>query len=137
MILSPSLLADAQTAPWWSHIERGVFTLPRCEACGLWHFHPQPRCPHCGRAEIAWRPASGWGQVHSFTIVHRAPSPAFSADVPYVIAIVATDEGPHLMSRLVGVAPGAVSIGLPVQARVDRLSQEGPLLVLFEPRAAE
>jgi uncharacterized OB-fold protein len=36
--------------------------------------------------------------------------------VPYVIAIVKTDEGPHLLSRVVGVAPEAVKIGMKVRA---------------------
>jgi uncharacterized OB-fold protein len=132
---SPSAFADVQSAPWWSHIERGVFALPRCGDCRRWHFQPQPRCPHCRSAAIAWQPASGRGQVYSFTVVHRAPSPAFAADVPYVIAIVATEEGPHLMTRLVGLDPDAVAIGLAVRARLDRLSPDGPVLVLFEPES--
>jgi uncharacterized OB-fold protein len=129
-----AVLADVQSAPWWEHIERGVFALPRCEDCGRWHFQPQPRCPHCRSAALGWRPASGRAEVYSFTVVHRAPSPAFADAVPYVIAIVATEEGPHLMTRLVGLDPGAVRVGLSVQARVSPLSEGGPPLVLFEPR---
>ena len=119
-------LADTLTAPWWSYVERAEFALPRCDDCGRWHFHPQPRCPYCRSAAIQWHPASGRGVVHSFTVVHRAPSPAFAADVPYTIAIVATLEGPHLMTRLVGIAPDAVRIGLAVRARIEPLSEGAP-----------
>jgi uncharacterized OB-fold protein len=82
---------------------------------------------------IEWQPASGRGEVHSFTVVHRAPSPAFAADVPYVIAIVASREGPHLMTRLVGIEPDQVRIGLAVRVRIAPLSPEGAPLALFEP----
>ena len=38
--------------------------------------------------------------------------------VPYVVAVVALAEGPHLMTRLTGVAPDAVRIGMAVKGRV-------------------
>ena len=95
------------------------FMLPRCEACGKFHFYPKPVCPHCQGAKLAWAEASGKGAVYSHSTVHRAPSPEFKDDIPYVVAIVETDEGPHLLSRIVGVAPAAVHIGMRLRARLD------------------
>jgi uncharacterized OB-fold protein len=126
-------ISDALTSPWWAHLAGGEFALPRCSDCAGWHFQPRPVCPHCGSQAIAWQAASGRGRVHSFTVVHRAPSPAFATQVPYAIVIVATNEGPHLMSRLVGADPAAVRIGDRVRVRLDRLSEDGPVLALFEP----
>jgi uncharacterized OB-fold protein len=57
--------------------------------------------------------------VYSFSVVHRAPSPAFKEQLPYVIAIVKTDEGPHLLSRVEGIAPEAVAIGMRLRARMQ------------------
>ena len=102
------------------------FQLPRCGDCGKFHFYPKDFCPHCGSKAVAWAPASGRGEVYSFSVVHRAPSPAFKDQVPYVVAIIATDEGPHLLSRVVGVAPEAVAIGRRVKARA------GSAPVVFE-----
>ena len=93
------------------------FALPRCEACGKFHFYPKPACPHCGGVRLAWAEASGRGEVYSHSVVYRAPSPAFKDDLPYVIAIVKTDEGPHLLSRVVGVSPEKVSIGMRLRVR--------------------
>lgn len=73
--------------------------------------------------------------MYSFSVVHRAPSPAFKEDVPYVIAIVATDEGPHLLSRIVGVAPEAVHIGMRLRVRFDTVSEETALPVFDLARA--
>ena len=97
------------------------FVLPRCESCGKFHFYPRPVCPHCQDARIAWAEASGRGTVYSHSTVHRAPSAEFRDGVPYVIAIVATEEGPHLLSRIVGVSPDAVKIGMRVRVRLDKV----------------
>lgn len=123
---------DLYTLPYWQHAREGRFALPRCESCGRHHFYPRGSCPHCGATCIAWAQASGRGEVYSFSVVHRAPGPAFKDDVPYVIAIVKTDEGPHLLSRVVGVAPDAVRIGLRLRVRMDEVSDQLSLPV-FEP----
>jgi uncharacterized OB-fold protein len=93
------------------------FMLPRCGDCGKFHFYPRPACPHCQGTRLAWAEASGRGEVYSHSTVHRAPRAAFRDDVPYVIAIVKTDEGPHLLSRVVGVAPESVKIGMRLRVR--------------------
>lgn len=126
---------DPLTAPYWQGALEGKFMLPHCASCGRHHFYPRSACPHCGGTGIAWSSASGRGTVYSYSVVHRAPSAAFKDDVPYVVAIVATEEGPHLLSRVVGVAPEAVRIGMRLRVRIDKLSEEAALPV-FEPETA-
>jgi uncharacterized OB-fold protein len=109
------------------------FMLPRCEACGKFHFYPRPVCPHCASARIAWAEASGCGEVYSHSTVHRAPSPAFKDDVPYVVAIVKTDEGPHLLSRIVGVVPEKVKIGMRIRVKMHVKGESA--LPVFEPES--
>jgi len=60
----------------------------------------------------------------TYTVVHRAPSPAFVAEVPYVVAIIDVDEGPHLMSRIVECAPDAVRIGMKLRAAFGRVADD-------------
>ena len=124
------------TAPYWDAAAHGEFKLPRCEACGQFHFYPRATCPHCRSPRLAWHPASGNGEVYSYTVVHRAPSKGFEALVPYVIAVIALDEGPHMMTRLVDVIPQDVRIGLKVQVQFDQ-PQEEVRLPVFRPRASE
>ena len=104
------------------------FMLPRCGDCGRFHFYPRPMCPHCQGMRLAWAEASGRGEVYSHSTVHRAPSPAFKAEVPYVIVIVKTDEGPHLLGRVVGIEPDKVRIGMRLRVRASKSSPP-----LFEP----
>ena len=53
----------------------------------------------------------GGGRVHSHSIVHRAPSPAFRERVPYVVALVDLEEGPRMMANIVGDDALEVAIG--------------------------
>ena len=125
-------LSDPLTEPYWRAAAENRFVLPRCEDCGRRHFYPRPACPHCRSARITWVEASGRGSVYSYSVVHRAPSAAFADAVPYVIAVVAADDGPHLLSRIVEIEPAAVRIGIRVRVRFDLLD-DGAALPVFAP----
>ena len=130
--LRPLPSPNPLTAPYWQAALQGEFKLPRCEDCGRFHFYPRAVCPHCGSAKLAWHKASGHGEVYSYTVVNRAPSKGFEALVPYVVAVVALDEGPHLMTRLIDVDPNAVRIGLKVTVTFDAVADDVNLPV-FRP----
>ena len=125
---------------YWESLRTEGFCLPQCQVCKEFHFYLRPACPGCGSLDIKAVLASGRGSVYSFSIVYRAPSAAFEKDVPYVVAIVATDEGPHLMTRLIKVKPEEVSVGMRVLVNgwrtrhepTERVS-EGVAPPLFEP----
>lgn len=125
---------NALTEPYWKAAARGELQLPRCEACGRFHFYPRAACPHCGSPLLKWQPVSGRGEVYSFTVVHRAPSKGFESLVPYVVAVVALAEGPHLMTRMTHVQAQAVRIGMPVQVAFEQ-QDESTTLPVFEPSA--
>ena len=103
------------TEPFWEGCKAGRFLLQRCAACGASQFYPRTVCSACGGAELEWTPAQGAGQVVSYTVVRRAITPAFAEMVPYVVAIVRLDEGPQLMSHIVGCDPDSVRVGAAVQ----------------------
>jgi uncharacterized OB-fold protein len=125
---------------YWENLRAQGFSLPQCQACQAFHFYLRPACPACGSLDIKTVVASGRGSLYSFSIVYRAPSAAFEKDVPYVVAIVATDEGPHLMTRLIKVKPEDVNVGMRVvvsgwRTRLDPTEQvsDGVAPPLFEP----
>src|SRR3954470_21696979 len=103
-------MRDASAVDYWKRTRDLGFALPRCADCGAYHFYPKPACPSCGSTQVAPSPVAPTGTLYSYSVVHRAPSPEFAQEVPYVVAIVATDAGPHLMSRVVGVPPEQVRI---------------------------
>ena len=131
----PIPLPDALTAPYWAAAREQRLAVPHCRDCGQHHFYPKTVCPQCGSANLEWKNCTGEATVYSFTIVHRAPSPAFAARVPYVVATVKLAEGPHLMTNIVDCAPDAVKIGMRVRVAFEKLSDDITLPV-FAPVGA-
>ena len=74
--------------------------------------------------QLEWREASGRGTVETYTIVTRAVSDAYAADVPYVIALITLEEGPRLMSNVIGCDVESVKCGLAVEVVFERWSDE-------------
>ncbi len=120
------------TQPFWNAAREQRLLLQRCDACARWVWYPRPFCPGCGGKRLEWRQASGRGTLYSYTVARRAPTPHFEGDVPYVIAIVELEEGPHFTSNVVGVAPEKLRVGMPLVAAFDAVTPE-VTLVRFRP----
>ena len=69
--------------------------------------------------QVEWIQASGRGTVASFTIVRRPVSEAYADEVPYVVALIQLEEGPTLMSNVIGCDPESVAIGMPVEVTFE------------------
>ena len=104
-----------ESIPFWEGASAGKLMLPRCNACGRFWFPPSQRCRHCLSADFAWRESAGQGRIYSFVVFHRVYHPAFENDVPYVVAIVELDEGPRLLSNIVGASWEQVRCDMRVQ----------------------
>ena len=102
---------------YWEGTAQGELRLLACNACGGVARFAQLWCPHCWSADLGHKVASGRGTVTNFTVVDYAPYPAFDDAVPYVLALIALEEGVTMMSNVVGIAPAEVRIGLPVRVR--------------------
>ncbi|MEP6872924.1 MAG: Zn-ribbon domain-containing OB-fold protein [Burkholderiales bacterium] len=94
-------------------LAQGRFELPRCAACGAVHFPPRVMCPHCAGTGFEWLVSRGRGVVHAATTVRRRPD----AGGDLGVCLIDLDEGVRLMSRVEGLAPHEVRIGLRVVAR--------------------
>src|SRR5215831_9709521 len=119
--------------PHWDGCREGRLLVQRCGACGRHVFVPQPLCPTCQSAELAWVECKGTGSLYSFTVVHRPQRPEF--DVPYVVAIVELDEGAFLLTNLVDCAQNAIEIGMRVEVTFRKMSEE-ITLPYFRPTSA-
>jgi len=115
-------------APFFEAARAHRLLLPRCPRDGFF-FYPRNRCPRCLGDDWTWEPASGRGTVHAFTVDRVGHDPAQRARLPLVIALVEVEEGPRLTTNLVGCAPEAVRVGMPVEVAFEDLDRE--TLVLF------
>lgn len=112
-------IATAETAAYWDGCRRHELLVQRCAACGAHQFYPRILCTACSGRSLEWVRASGRGAVRSFTIVRRAVSEAYAPEVPYVVALIRLEEGPTLMSNIVGCPVDAVAIDMPVEVVFD------------------
>lgn len=101
----------AETRPFWDGCASGVVRFQRCTRCGAVQLVPRSLCSSCQGTALEWKDSSGYGRVLSYTVVHRAPTPAFKDEVPYVIAVIDMDEGFRLMTNVEGGAAAPVAIG--------------------------
>lgn len=105
----------------------GRFMLQRSRQSGGYVFYPRMAEPGTGNTDLEWVEASGRGVVYSTTVVRqRPPTPNYN------VALIDLEEGVRMMSRVEGVAPEDVRIGMSVKARILRDDPAAAVLV-FEP----
>lgn len=127
---TPSL--DWETRVWWEGCGRHELVLQRCRDCEAVQHRPRGICVSCLSDRLEYRIASGRGTVHTFTITHQNNAPGFRGVGPYVLAYVELDEGPRLLTNVVGCDPQEVRIGMPVEVEfVDR--EHGLAVPRFRP----
>jgi uncharacterized OB-fold protein len=108
---------------YFAHLAQGRFVLQRSRSSGRHVFYPRVAEPVTGARDLEWVPASGLGTVHAVTVMRPKPP-----QQPYNVVLVDLDEGPRMMSRVEGVAPEAVRIGMRVRARIA-MQDDKPLVV--------
>lgn len=120
--------ADAQ---YRAALDEGRFLIQRCAGCGSHVFFPRSVCPHCSSERLDWVEPKGTGTVYSTTTVRRKPE----AGGDYDVSLIDLDEGVRMMSRVEGVPPAQVKIGMRVRARVVKNGSAG--LVVFDAEDAQ
>lgn len=95
---------DPETQAWWDTCGNGHLAVRFCRACRKNHFPPRSICPFCFSDETEPKEVAGIGSVYSFSIMRRAAK-------PYVLAYVALDEGPTMMTNIATDDMDALRIG--------------------------
>ena len=124
-----TVVAEEGMAPetvFRKHLAEGELWLQTCTACNKQIFYPRVLCPHCG-GKPEWKKASGDGTVYSVTTVRQRPDRGGD----YNVSIVEMKEGARMMTRVEGIAPAEVKIGMAVKAEIAEV--DGNKLVIFKP----
>jgi uncharacterized OB-fold protein len=125
--------ADDESREFYDGARRHELMLMRCGNCRAWRLPSRPRCPDCWSTDTAWERASGRASLYSFGIMHQK-FPGFSDDGPYNYAVVELEEGPRIVSNIVGVPDDELAVDMPLQAVFDDVSDD-TTLVRFTKRA--
>jgi uncharacterized OB-fold protein len=110
-------------AEYEAFLTAGRFMLPRSRETGRCFWFPRVAEPGTGCTDLEWVEASGDGTVYSTTVIRQKPPTP-----NYNLALIDLAEGPRMMSRVTGIAPEEVRIGMRVRANIIK-EGERPLLV--------
>jgi 3-oxo-4,17-pregnadiene-20-carboxyl-CoA hydratase alpha subunit len=105
------------SAFFWEGVEMDELRIQRCASCGRLRHPPRPMCPHCHSLDRDHVVASGHGEVYSFVVHHRPEVPGRAH--PFVVALVALEEGTRIIGNVVGAEPSEVCVGMPVQVSFE------------------
>lgn len=115
---------DEETRGYWEACRRHELVLQRCGQCRTLRYYPRTVCPECLSDEVRWERMSGRGTVYTFTVTYQNQAPGFRDELPYVLAYVTLDEGPQMLTNVVGCKPDEVEIGMPVEVTFEDVNDE-------------
>lgn len=127
-LLRPLPEADGGAAAFWQGAAQEQLLIQRCRACGSHQHYARPFCLKCRSTEVEMTRASGRGTIYSFTVIHRGPYE--DIPLPYIVALVRLEEGPVMLSHIVGSDASRVKCDLPVSVCYQPL-REGVTLPVF------
>jgi uncharacterized OB-fold protein len=122
-----------ETRHFWDGCKEGELRLQRCVDCdGGSYFPPRPFCPKCGSRKVEVYPASGRAVLWSY-VINQRPRPDMGTE-PYAIAVVKLEEGPKMMTNIVGCpqTPEALPLDMAVQVTFAKQTDD-ITLPFFEP----
>lgn len=121
--------------PFWEATKQKILLLQYDPQAQRYQFFARPISIFTGRRNLEWRPAAGTGSVYTYTVVHRAPLPAFARRTPYVVASITLDEGVRIMAHLINCRPDDVRIGMKVRLAWEPRGEYN--VAVFEPLLVE
>jgi len=122
----------AEDSPFFIGLTKGTLLGSRCTACGYTYATPRAHCMECGEP-TTWHALRLTGRIHTFTTCHYGGE-AFLKETPFTLILVEFDDADTLfLSRLKGMPPDQVRIGLPVVARFAKTPSFKVTDVWFEP----
>jgi uncharacterized OB-fold protein len=127
----PAPVPDFESEPFWAATLEDRLVVQHCTRCDHRQLYGRSRCTNCHADTLEWIDASGLGTVYSRTVIHQNPTRSFRHLLPLVVALVDLDEGPRMMTNVVGSEPDEVVLGARVRVRFEHAS-DGAALPLFE-----
>ena len=109
-------------------LKDGKLMASKCKKCGQFSFPPRADCIHCLSGEFEWVECSGKGGLHTYTIIHAAPT-GFDDIAPYILGVLDLDDGGRLMGWI-DVPREEIKIGMRLRT-VPKMFEEEPDIKLY------
>lgn len=124
---------EFDTREFWAATKDKKLTYQQCENCNTIVFYPRRQCTGCTDSQLAWKTASGKGTVYTYSVVRQSYHPFFRNKIPYAVAWIDLDEGPRILSNVVGVANPLADIKIGMKVQVEWEEHEALNIPLFKP----
>jgi uncharacterized OB-fold protein len=118
----PNINGDSKE--FWAGCKEHQLRFQMCKVCGHVRWPASIICPRCYSNETKWIIAVGKGKVYTFAVYHVAYHPGFENDLPYVVADVELEEGPRLLTNIVGCRPDEVKCEMVVEVTWEDITEE-------------
>jgi len=106
---------NADNQPFWDGCKQHQLCFQKCRSCGHIRWPASIICPKCFSSDTEWMVTSGKGKLYTYAVFHQVYHKGFEKDVPYVTAIVELNEGPRLLTNMVGCRPDELRCDMPVE----------------------
>lgn len=124
----------AQDSPFFVGLSKGKLLGSYCKKCDYRYATPRSHCYRCGK-KTDWMELPLEGRIHTFTTCYYGGE-AFLSETPFTLALVEFKGVDTLfLSRLIGLEPDKVRIGMEVVARFTSRPSFRVTDVWFEPKA--
>jgi len=120
----PIPVPSQESRPYWDGLRKQKLMMPHCDNCGRFWFPPSLLCPHCNSAKSTWTATGGRGRIFSYVVYHRVYHPGFADEVPYTVAVIELDEGPRMISNVIGIAPEKVECDMRVEVAYQPITEK-------------
>ena len=126
-------LDELDTKAFWEATKAKTFTYQQCANCNTVIWYPRQHCTGCVDGDLQLHTASGKGTVYSFSVVRQSYHPFFRHLVPYAVAWVDLDEGPRVLSNIVGVSDPSTDINIGDAVVIEWEEHAEVCIPLFKP----
>jgi uncharacterized protein len=120
----PLPVIDNESNVFWEACNKEQLVIQQCRDCSKYIFYPRIICPNCMSDQIEWKEVSGKGKIYSYTIARRPAGPSFSADVPYVVALVELEEGVRMMTNIINTPLESVRCDMEVEVIFEKVTDD-------------
>ncbi|MFB5652673.1 Zn-ribbon domain-containing OB-fold protein [Leptospira wolffii] len=103
-----------------------ALTGKKCKDCGFEATDPVVSCTSCGSENVEPKTFSGKGKVYTYTVVHVGFG-HLASRAPYVLAVIALEEGAKTMGIVEGEYQGkpvTESIAIDMPVRFERTEEK-------------
>ncbi|WP_029136419.1 Zn-ribbon domain-containing OB-fold protein [Nakamurella lactea] len=126
----PRLVVTQDNQFWFDAAREGRLVIQRCTNCAELRHPPAPACAACHSFDWDAVDAGGDATLHSYTVVHHPPDPAF--EYPLAIGLADLPEGIRILADIAGLSHDRLVIGMPLRITLVRHGN-GEILPQLQP----